>query len=117
MNVKKPRAQVVERANEWGIYVWRKRNGRIFGDDQGNIMNVKGIRFDLEAIKKITDAARAYGVEEGGKAEFWAGCRPVSDMEYSEQKDRMRQGLIPSETDYGAWHDAYRTSQVHDINV
>lgn len=109
----KSKLTVVERGNDWGIYVWRKANGKIFGDGQGNIMNVKGTRFDLVAISKLSDAAKAYGVYEGGKAEFWAGCRPVSDMEYSEQRDRMRQGYIPSETDYGAWHDAERARQKH----
>mgnify|MGYP000246308330 CR=1 FL=1 len=108
MQNKKPRVTVVEETADWGVYVWRKANGKIFGDDQGNVMNIKGMVMDLQAIAKITDAAKAFGVAEGGKAEFWPRCRPVSDMEASEQKDRLKQGYIPSETDFGAWEDALR---------
>jgi hypothetical protein len=34
------------------------------------------------------------------------GVRRVSDMEYSEQIGRMKEGYIASETDIGAWMDA-----------
>ena len=36
------------------------------------------------------------------------GVRRVSDEEHSEQIDIMKQGLIASETDIGAWMDAER---------
>lgn len=116
MQTRKPRVRVVENKSDFGIYVWRKSNGKIFGDGAGNIMNVKGTKFDIVAMGKIADAAKAFGVAEGGKAEFWPGCRPVSDMEASEQKDRMRQGYIPSETDYGAWKDAETAYQKNGLN-
>lgn len=113
MNNRKPKITVVKDKADWGVYVWRRANGKVFGDGEGNIMNVKATFMDLQAIAKITDAAKAYGVAEGGKAEFWAACRPVSDMEASEQKDRLKQGYIPSETDFGAWEDALRGYKAH----
>jgi hypothetical protein len=43
-----------------------------------------------------------------------AGSRRVSDEEYSEQKQRLMEGYIPSETDIGAWMDAERGARQHD---
>jgi hypothetical protein len=100
-----PKLTVLEKDREDGIYVWRKPDGKVVSDGNGNIMNIPSKKYDLESIKKITDAAKHYGHPEG-KAEFWAGTRRVSDMEYSEQLDRMKEGHIPSETDLGAWIDA-----------
>ena len=41
-----------------------------------------------------------------GEAVFVAGLTQVSEEEYSEQKERLREGLIPSMNDLGAWHAA-----------
>lgn len=96
---------VIEKNRADGIYVWRLPDGNLVQDSQGNIMNIPARKFDIEAINKITKAAQHYGFPDG-KAEFMAGTRRVSDSEYSEQKDRMKEGYIPSETDLGAWMDA-----------
>jgi len=116
MQTRKPRISVVEPQANYGIYIWRCSSGKVFGDGQGNIMNIAGRPHDIEAMAKLRDAAKAFGVEEGGKPEFWPACRPVSDMEASEQKDRMRQGYIPSETDLGAWADAEKAYKVQGHN-
>ena len=96
---------VIEKNRKDGIYVWKLPNGEVVGDSNGNVMNIPATKYDIDAINKITKAAAYYGYNEG-KAEFWAGTRRVSDEEYSEQLDRMKEGQIPSETDIGAWMDA-----------
>lgn len=55
----------------------------------------------------------AWNGQPDGKAVFFANVRKVSDEEYSEQKDRMSQGLIASETDLGALIAAKNTFDLY----
>jgi hypothetical protein len=104
---------VVESKANYGIYVWQmKHNNKAFGDSNGNVMNIPGRPHDLEAMAKIQRAATYYGAPEG-KPLFMPGVRRVSEMEYSEQVDRLKEGYIPSETDVGAWIDAKKGHEVH----
>jgi hypothetical protein len=107
MKNSKPRLTVIEKQGEHGLYVWQTPEGKIVTDGDGNTMNIPARRGDIEAISKITKAAAYYGFPEG-KAVFRAGQRRVTEEEYSEQLDRMKEGYIPSETDLGAWYEAAR---------
>ncbi len=107
MNNAKSKLTVIEKKRNDGIYVWRLPNGDVVTDGNGNTMNIPSKKHDIESISKITNAANHYGFFEG-KAEFMPGVRRISDEEYSEQMNRMKEGYIPSETDIGAWMDADR---------
>ena len=85
----------------WGVYVWKKSNGKWFTDGNGNILNVPSHRGDENQIAKLKAAAAHYG-EPGGEPVFFGGTARISDEEYSEQIDRMKNGLIPSMNDLGA---------------
>jgi hypothetical protein len=50
-----------------------------------------------------------YGDDGQGTVHFVPGLTRVSEEEYSEQKDRLSQGLIPSMNDLGAWKAAKDT--------
>lgn len=108
----KPRLTVVQKQREDGIYVWRLPNGSVVGDENGNVMNIPAKAGDIEAMAKITKAAAHYGYPDG-RPEFQAGVRRITEEEYSEQLDRMKQGYIPSETDLGAWYDAAKGLKKH----
>jgi len=112
MTTNKPRLSVVKKKTNDGIYVWRLPNGEIVSDNSGNIMNIPSRAGDIEAMAKITRAAAHYGYPDG-RPEFQPGVRRISDEEYSVQKDRMKQGYIPSETDLGAWYDAAKGINKH----
>lgn len=112
MNMPKPKITVIDKQGEDGIYVWKTPEGKIVTDGEGNTMNIPARRGDITAISKITEAAAYYGFPEG-EAVFRAGQRRITDEEYSEQLDRMSQGLIPSETDLGAWYDAAKGIKAH----
>lgn len=99
--------KVVENNATWGIYVWELDSGKVFGDEDGNVMNIPGRPFDIESMNKITKAAQYYGAPSG-KPKFMPGVQRVSEAQYSEQRDRMKQGLIPSETDIGMWQEEER---------
>jgi len=103
------RRQVIEKKYNWGLYVYKKSNGRWFTDEEGNVLNIESVRGDISNISKLRDAAKYYGDEGDGEAIFVPGLTRVSDEEYSEQLDRMKQGLIPSMNDLGAWHAAQQT--------
>lgn len=108
----KPKVRVVENNAEYGIYVWKTESGKIFGDGDGNFMNIPARKYDIEAIKRITQAAAHYGAG-AGKAQFMAGVTRVTEEEHSVQVDRMKNGLIASEFDTGAWEDAAKGLKVH----
>ena len=107
-----PRLSIVQKRRSDGIYVWRLPNGSVVSDGNGNIMNIPAKAGDIEAMSKITKAAAHYGYPEG-RPEFQPGVRRITDEEYSVQKDRMRQGYIPSDTDLGAWYDAAKGIRKH----
>ena len=109
--VRNVRRQVIEKKYNWGLYVYKKSNGSWFTDGDGNILNIESMRGDLSKITELKNAAKYYGDEGDGEADFVPGLTRITDEEHSVQKDRMRQGLIPSMNDLGAW---YAAQQTHD---
>jgi hypothetical protein len=92
---------LIDKKYDWGIYVWKKSNGKWFTDGNGNILNIPSMKGDLARIAELKQAAAYYG-EPDGEAYFFAGMGRVTDEEYSEQVDRMKAGLIPNLNDLGA---------------
>jgi hypothetical protein len=105
------RRQVIEKKYNWGLYVYKKSNGKWFTDGDGNVLNIESMRNDVAKISQLKTAAKHYGDDGEGEAVFVPGLTRVTDEEYSEQLDRMKQGLIPSMNDLGAWMAA---KQTHD---
>jgi hypothetical protein len=103
------RRQVIEKKYNWGLYVYKKSNGKWFTDGDGNILNIESMRNDIDKISQLKTAAKHYGDPGDGEAVFVPGLTRVTDEEYSEQLDRMKQGLIPSMNDLGAWMAAKQT--------
>lgn len=109
--VRNVRRQVIEKKYNWGLYVYKKSNGSWFTDGDGNVLNIESMRGDLSKITELKNAAKYYGDEGDGEAVFVPGLTRITDEEHSVQKDRMKQGLIPSMNDLGAW---YAAQQTHD---
>ena len=107
------RRQVIEKKYNWGLYVYKKSDGRWFTDGEGNILNIESTRGDITQITKLKNAAKYYGDEGDGEAVFVPGLTRISEEEHSEQLDRMKQGLIPSMNDLGAWKAAQDTINKH----
>ena len=106
--LKRPRiTRVQENANtDWGVYVWRnKSDGRIFRDDDNNVLNIPSRRMDIAKMKIIQDAAAHYGQPEG-EAVFIPGAQRATDSEYSNQIERMKSGELPTMNDFNAVTDA-----------
>lgn len=109
----KSKLSVLSKNQPYGLYVWQMdHNGKAFGDGRGNVMNIPGRKYDLEAMAKVKRAAEYYGAP-AGKVIFMPGVRRVSEMEHSEQLGRMKEGYIASETDIGAWMDAEKGIKKH----
>lgn len=104
----KSKATIIDKQYDWGIYVWKKSNGKWFTDGNGNILNIPSHKGDLGQLAKLQQAAAHYG-EPDGSPHFFAGLNRVSDEEYSEQLQRMQEGLIPNMNDLGAVHAAQQT--------
>ena len=103
------RRKVIEKNYDWGLYVYKKSNGKWFTDGEGSVLNIPAMRGDLNKIAELKKAAMHHGDEGDGQCVFVPGLTRVSEEEYSEQVDRMKQGLIPSMNDLGAWMAAQQT--------
>jgi hypothetical protein len=99
---------VLDKQYDWGIYFWKKANGKPFTDGNGSVLNVPSHRGDALQIRKLVQEATALG-QGDGSYEFMPGVSRVSEDEYSEQKERMSQGLIPNLNDIGAVMAAKQT--------
>lgn len=93
----------VEEAS-YGVYVWEMPDGRYVADDDGNFLSISSLKGNKDMIKKLTEAARYYGINEG-KPHFLPGHRKISDEEYEEQSARQKAGLVPDINDIGALRD------------
>ena len=107
------RRKVIEKNYNWGLYVYKKANGKWFTDGEGNVLNIPSNRGDLSKISELKNAAVYYGDDGLGEAVFVPGLTRISDEEHSEQMERMMSGMIPSMNDLGAWHAAEQTLKVH----
>ena len=111
------RKKVIPKNYEWGLYVYKKANGRWFTDGEGNVLNIPAMRGDVSKISELKKAAIHYGDDGLGEAVFVAGLTRISDEEYSEQMERMKEGLIPSMNDLGAWKAAQDTLNTHGRDI
>jgi hypothetical protein len=103
------RRKVIDKHYDWGLYVYKKSNGKWFTDGTGSVLNIPSMKGDISQISKLKQAAKHHGDPGDGTAVFVPGLTRISEEEYSEQKDRMMQGLIPSMNDLGAWKAAQDT--------
>lgn len=103
------RAKIIEKHYDWGLYVYKKSNGKWFTDGSGSVLNIESMKGDISQITKLRDAAKHYGDEGDGDCIFVPGLTRISEEEYSEQKQRLEEGLIPSMNDLGAWKAAQDT--------
>lgn len=100
--VQNVRRQVIEKNYDWGLYVYKKANGRWFTDGTGSVLNIPAQKGDISKIAELKTVAKHYGDPGDGQAVFVPGLTRVTEEEYSEQVDRMKAGLIPSLNDLGA---------------
>lgn len=96
----------------YGMYVWVNPEGEVFGDDDGNVMNVFCMKGDRRAIAAITEAARHYGAGEG-KVMWWSGKRQINDEELQEQLMREKLGLEPDPLNPAAMRDEARAKKFY----
>lgn len=103
------RVKVIDKHYDWGLYVYKKANGKWFTDGNGSVLNIESMKGDISQIAKLKEAAIYYGDDGQGTCVFVPGLTRISEEEYSEQKERLAEGLIPSMNDLGAWHAAQQT--------
>ncbi len=96
------RAKIIEKHYDWGLYVYKKASGKWFTDGTGSVLNIESMKGDITQIAKLREAAIYYGDEGDGECIFVPGLTRISEEEYSEQKQRLSEGLIPSLNDLGA---------------
>lgn len=111
------RRKVIPKNYDWGLYVYKKSNGKWFTDGEGNVLNIPAMRGDISKIAELKAAAVHYGDDGEGNAVFVAGLNRISEEEHTEQMDRFKSGLIPSMNDLGAWQAAQDTMNKYGRDV
>lgn len=98
-NMNNSRTRVVPKNLPWGVYVWRCEDGKVLANNNGDVLSMNGFKGDLEAMRKMRDAATALGYG-GGKVAFLPGSRQISQSEYEDQMEAMLDGKdIPGDID------------------
>jgi hypothetical protein len=108
----KSKATFIPKMYDWGLYFWKLPNGHLFHDGEGNLLNIPANRGDIAKMAELKAAAAHYGQPDGSPW-FYAGIQRATDEEYSEQVDRMKQGLIPTMNDLGAVAAAKKTLELY----
>lgn len=108
----KSKTTVIPKMYDWGLYFWKKEDGHLFTDGDGNMLNIPAMRGDLVKIAELRKAAAHYGQPQG-QPYFVSGMKRATEEEYSEQVDRMKQGLIPNLNDLGSVWDAQQGIAAH----
>lgn len=106
--VGKSKATFIPKNYEWGLYFWKLPSGHLFHDGQGNLLNIPSMRNDISKMAELRKAAAHHG-QPDGTPWFYPGIKRATDEEYSEQKQRLSEGLIPNVNDLGAIYDAQKT--------
>jgi hypothetical protein len=99
----------VEEVN-WGLYMWQMPDETLVMDDEGGYLSIPSLKGDIRQIKKLKDAAKHYGLDEG-KPIFFSGHRQVTDTELEEQKSRSNMGLVPDPQDMPAMMEYVKESR------
>jgi hypothetical protein len=108
----KSKATFIPKDYEWGLYFWKLPTGHLFHDGQGNLLNIPSMKHDISKIAELRKVA-AYHGQPKGTPWFYPGIKRATDEEYSEQKQRLQEGLIPNVNDLGAIYDAQQTIKQH----
>ena len=111
------RRKVIDKGYDWGLYVYKKSNGKWFTDGEGSVLNIPSMKGDISQIAKLKQVAIGNGDAGDGEAVFVPGLTRISEEEHSEQMDRLKQGMIPSMNDLGAWKAAQDTLSTHGRDV
>jgi hypothetical protein len=90
----------VEEVN-WGLYMWQMPDESLVMNEDNEYLSIPARRGDISQIKKLKEAAKHHGLDEG-KPIFFSGHRQVTQDELEEQKSRAELGLVPDPQDLPA---------------
>jgi hypothetical protein len=91
---------IVDEGIPYGVYTWRI-DGKAVVDEDFNYLVAPARRGDLRAIAKLTEFVhKELGITDGGPV-FEEGARPISEGEWEEQMDRLKNGDTPDIYDLG----------------
>lgn len=77
-----------------GVYVWELPNGKILGNDEGDILSIDSYYGDLTRVSILCREAKALGFEDG-KPIFWAGQHKCSDDDwYEHMRELYNEGAL-----------------------
>jgi hypothetical protein len=110
----KVRSQVVDEIG-YGAYIWEDTNGNAIVNEDHEYLRVFAKKGDARKILALREVAHQIladnGMPVGGRPRYMDGARPVSNDEWEEQNERMRDGLVPDKYDLGSLIDDYKEAK------
>jgi len=94
-------------SDKFGLYCWQMPNGAYIQDENGNFLNIPAEIGDQKKISALKRAVENFNIREGHEV-FFPGHRQIDDEEYENQRERMRNGLVPDTEDIGSLLDDVR---------
>lgn len=88
---KKNKSKIIDSGENWGVLVWMLPDGKVLGNENGDILSLEAYRGDLAAVKKMHEAAAHYGYPEG-QTHFMPGRRKLTNSEWEDSMAMMRDG-------------------------
>lgn len=77
--------------------MWQCRDGKVLASSDGDVLSMDGFKGDLEAVRKMRDAATSLGYGDG-RCAFLPGSRKISQSEYEDQMSAFVEGRpIPND--------------------
>ena len=68
--VENVRRKVIDKHYDWGLYVYKKSDGKWFTDGTGSVLNIPSQKGDISQIAKLKQAAIFNGDEGDGTCVF-----------------------------------------------
>ena len=75
--VENVRRKVIDKHYDWGLYVYKKSDGKWFTDGNGSVLNIPAQKGDISKIAELKKAAMFNGDDGEGKAVFVPGLTRI----------------------------------------
>lgn len=81
-----------------GVCVWKLPDGTFLSDGVG-YLSLNGVIGDKRVERKMRESAEYWLPQNMGKPHWIPGARKVTESEYDDQQERLREGKIPDPVD------------------
>lgn len=80
---------------DWGVYAWRMPDGKVLGNDQGDMLNIPSMKGDITKQRMLQNYVNhELGIFKG-EPYFMEGVMRLTEDEHQDQMQQMLEGKTP----------------------